>query len=535
MGTIFCHRNSFSTCLAREIDFNMALFVMLALLALSSAALGKKEEQPACYPLQKGKDPCNQPLDICLILDSSGSIGSSNYQGILKVIANSFLPKFNINQKEVRVQLSIYSTRKGTPVHKVIFGLNKFNALKPMQAAVLGTEFIDGSTPTGFGMAEARKVFVKQMRKHVKKIKIVLTDGVASDTGRVFIEGKKWSDIARLKCLGVGIGPNIQLRQTCGASKNGRVYPGGANNIKVLKVKNINECERACEMTAFCKGFSFNKVNKDCALKKNMNGNGIPNKNFISRKCSPGVSEITQGNLKFVFKVDKFSDFGKFVDEQLVKETCGVIETDYMCKKCRAVAFTYWVKDPSTFIPVCDPEDNSYAAKQCHENKCWCVTKAGEKIEGSERTKGKPLNCKLIREKRKRTVVTECRKKAAKPGKFFKPACDAEGNFKPVQCVKGPKKNKYCWCSLRNGTPVPATIHRKNSPKKPDCLRHINLKYDCKEKLGNFKHPFATRRFISCVPGNAFACVCPGRTFFNTFTRGCAYTTKKPIKSLGIH
>merc|ERR1711872_1115589 len=87
----------------------------------------------------------------------------------------------------------------------------------------------------------------------------------------------------------------------------------------------------------------------------------------------------------------------------------------FMCSKCRAKAWMYWTWDPTTFIPLCNPKDDSWAAKQCSKGKCWCVDKYGKKIKASTRPKAKPLNCKKIRADTKKKTRRACPNASKRP------------------------------------------------------------------------------------------------------------------------
>merc|ERR1712240_247634 len=100
--------------------------------------------------------------------------------------------------------------------------------------------------------------------------------------------------------------------ETCVGPANNRVYQSGAAfDINNAVVANIGACERKCEMTAFCKGFSYRTTDKRCFLKKAL-GALRKRTNFISYSCTPGVSEITGGKLELIAVVPKFTELEKF-------------------------------------------------------------------------------------------------------------------------------------------------------------------------------------------------------------------------------
>jgi len=192
----------------------------------------------------------------------------------------------------------------------------------------------------------------------------------------------------------------------------------------------------------------------------------------------------------------------------------------YGCTKCAAKATMLNMAMAGGHVPTC-AKDNSFAAKQCSTKHCWCVLKDGTKIEGSKRPSKLPLNCAKLR--RKPPKKTKCQKKAGRP-KGFKPKCDPNGDFSAMQCLN---KN-FCWCSLRDGTVIPMTLHNKKQPKPANyCHKHRDLSYKCGKKIGTYPHPFDKNRFMYCFMQNVFACHCPANlTYPQKANAVCTEKTK---------
>ena len=57
---------------------------------------------------------------------------------------------------------------------------------------------------------------------------------------------------------------------------------------------------------------------------------------------------------------------------------------------------------------------------------------------------------------------------------FFKASCKQNGDFKAIQCMKGPETTRMCWCSLPNGLIIPKTVYSPLTGPIPDCKRHIS-------------------------------------------------------------
>ena len=62
------------------------------------------------------------------------------------------------------------------------------------------------------------------------------------------------------------------------------------------------------------------------------------------------------------------------------------------CEKCQSLAVMRMVAGLKVNIPECD-EDNTFKAKQCWKEECWCVKKDGEIIPDTKKNASEPLNC----------------------------------------------------------------------------------------------------------------------------------------------
>merc|ERR1712121_474139 len=236
-------------------------------------------------------------------------------------------------------------------------------------------------------------------------------------------------------------------------------------------------------------------IDKECYLKSALETSSST-AGYTAKRCSPGVSEIVQGNRDSVIILKEINKLSEQLDV-IVQAVCQDEVPNYNCEECHSKAF----------LPDCDPTDNSFKPKQCNQGSCSCVDKYGIEISGTRTSEGEALDCSSEGDKAEK----ECTKKAKAPTEFFKAECDEQGNFKPVQCMTGPTGVKMCWCSLANGGLIPDTVHSPVVGPTPDCRRHINLSYHCKA-------------------GGAYACACQAGLKFNPYDKVCAETTEAPEK-----
>ena len=86
---------------------------------------------------------CGAKADIVFLLDSSGSVGSPNFQKMLTFV-NDVVKNFNVGPADVQVGVDTFSTGK-----KAEFNLNKFHDKTALMNAVKKIHYTSGSTHTG--------------------------------------------------------------------------------------------------------------------------------------------------------------------------------------------------------------------------------------------------------------------------------------------------------------------------------------------------------------------------------------------------
>ncbi|XP_067847730.1 nidogen-2 [Heptranchias perlo] len=118
------------------------------------------------------------------------------------------------------------------------------------------------------------------------------------------------------------------------------------------------------------------------------------------------------------------------------------------------------------YIPQCDEEGN-FRPLQCHGSTghCWCVDESGQEIPGTRTPPGTGQpHCGLpAPTERPKTACVEQRDqlqaelnlhRARPPLGMYIPQCDAEGNFRSLQCHGN---TGHCWCVDEWGREIPGT------------------------------------------------------------------------------
>jgi len=145
-------------------------------------------------------------LDLQLIVDSSGSVGNSNFKLMMQEIADDLIGQFDIGKDKTRVSLFKYS---GVMVEE--FDLDTYADAASLKKAIKEVKYIAGPTFTGKAMGKALAHYSAKMRKEKETAKacIVFTDGAAADAAQVPAALKAWEKNG-VTVFALGIGKTIK-------------------------------------------------------------------------------------------------------------------------------------------------------------------------------------------------------------------------------------------------------------------------------------------------------------------------------------
>ncbi|XP_026109723.1 collagen alpha-3(VI) chain-like, partial [Carassius auratus] len=129
--------------------------------------------------------------DIVLLVDSSGSIGESDFEEVRKFL-HFFVDSFNLGPDKVRVGLAQFSDR---PYQEFLLG--EYSDKGDLHQKLNDLIYRKGRTNTGQALTFIRENYFTQAREKVPGIAIVITDGVSNDD----VEEPS----QRLRSLGVSI------------------------------------------------------------------------------------------------------------------------------------------------------------------------------------------------------------------------------------------------------------------------------------------------------------------------------------------
>jgi len=159
-----------------------------------SRTKGNDKSEPQCTHSAR--------LDLQLIIDSSHSIGSSNFESMMTGIADGLISQFEIGEDKTRVALSIFNENTYN-----IFGLDKYTDASSLKEAIKTLKYNAGGTWTAKAMKEALISYKEKMRDDHKIARacVVFTDGNANDDKFLQEASKAWAD-QDVVVFAVGIG-----------------------------------------------------------------------------------------------------------------------------------------------------------------------------------------------------------------------------------------------------------------------------------------------------------------------------------------
>lgn len=144
-------------------------------------------------------------MDVVFVLDSSTSVGSTNFQKQLDFVV-MMLENVAIGQHTVRVGLLTFSTTT-----KVNFHLNTFNNKQMLLQKIRSIQYEYGNTNTAKALRTVREeMFTRQYgdREGVRNIAVVVTDGISNIENRRLPYEAEQTHNAGIRVIAIGV--NLQ-------------------------------------------------------------------------------------------------------------------------------------------------------------------------------------------------------------------------------------------------------------------------------------------------------------------------------------
>ncbi|XP_061183369.1 CD109 antigen-like [Saccostrea echinata] len=153
---------------------------------------------------------CTEPsADIVFVLDSSGSIGSSNFQSILSFVRD-MTSSFDFSNGKTKVSVVTFSSR----VYEA-FPLNAYQSASAIADAVSRVPYYAGGTDTASALRYVENysfIASKGAAMNSSRIVIVITDGQSNDPAATKIAAEALRSIG-VTTYSIGIGSGIGQRE----------------------------------------------------------------------------------------------------------------------------------------------------------------------------------------------------------------------------------------------------------------------------------------------------------------------------------
>ncbi|CAH1788901.1 unnamed protein product [Owenia fusiformis] len=156
---------------------------------------------------------CDSNLDIAFLLDTSGSIGESDFRKARKFIKD-YAREFDVGG---RARFSVVTFGSDANKH---FGLTDSNDFTELSRDMERVDYTGGATNTAAGLQLLRLGVFNQARADAKKVAIILTDGIPTvNPDDTFPQAKELRE-SGVHVIAIGVGPNIQMRELYGIASD---------------------------------------------------------------------------------------------------------------------------------------------------------------------------------------------------------------------------------------------------------------------------------------------------------------------------
>ncbi|WAR12942.1 CO6A6-like protein, partial [Mya arenaria] len=190
------------------------------------------------------KADCQAQADIMFLLDSSGSVGSPNFQ-TMKGFVHDMMNSFNIGPNAVQVGVDTFQTSV-----KAEFYMNTYQDRTSVQQAINNIAYHSGLTHTGEALRFMHTDSFSAAhgdRANVPNIAIVVTDGQSNNPTLTAAEAKAARD-AGITILAIGVGHGVErseLNEIASDPDSTHVFT--ADSFSALSSLNALLSTKACE------------------------------------------------------------------------------------------------------------------------------------------------------------------------------------------------------------------------------------------------------------------------------------------------
>ncbi|VDI06518.1 collagen, type VI, alpha [Mytilus galloprovincialis] len=193
----------------------------------------------------KSKSVCSAKADVVFLLDSSGSVGATNFKKMLQFM-QGVVSKFSVGLNNIQVGVDTFQSTV-----KSEFKLNQFLDKNDLITAIGNIVYKTGGTKTGSAIKFMTTYSFSTTAGHrtgVPKIGIVITDGKSNDQANTLAESKK-ARASGIQLIAIGVGDGINTIELEGiANKPKTEYVYNVKNFDVLNILQSSLSARTCKV-----------------------------------------------------------------------------------------------------------------------------------------------------------------------------------------------------------------------------------------------------------------------------------------------
>ena len=253
------------------------LFIVCAILLVSHASAGNETVAQA---------QCDSLMDLIVVLDSSGSIGATEFQRARTAISEMVL-SLNIAPRKIHFSLINYGSTVTVPITFRDVLVNNFT-VQVLVRKILAIPYLSSGTATGSALREAQNVckqYCRPLSEGVARSVVVFTDGQSNEGVPVKPEAQSLALVTKANVFAVGIGSGINQAELNSIASKPQYVLRLANYMQLTQVIN-NITMLACDMPVFValnvkvesdvrpKAYRYYQMDTS-ALQRRSNGQGI--------------------------------------------------------------------------------------------------------------------------------------------------------------------------------------------------------------------------------------------------------------------
>ncbi|KAH9491828.1 Cartilage matrix protein [Bulinus truncatus] len=153
---------------------------------------------------------CHTLADIVLVIDSSGSIGSSNFQ-IVRSFVETLVVSLLSSSRDIRVGLILFDQRV-----EFDFGLNTYSTIEKIREAIQGMKYLGSGTRTDLALnyISDNNLFSEEAggRPDAPDIVVIMTDGQSNHPSATKLAAEKLKKTG-VKTMAVGITDSVDKEE----------------------------------------------------------------------------------------------------------------------------------------------------------------------------------------------------------------------------------------------------------------------------------------------------------------------------------